>query len=277
MPLFSTLENHYGNHLDGTDFQQILRDNIEGPIRCSDLAPLDQLHLGGREASESLLSTADLKAGDRLLDLGCGLGGTARLAAETFGVEAIGLDLTHALVAGAQQLSAALSTPVNARFLQGNALALPFPDQYFETVVMQHCLLNLPEPETALRECRRVLKPNGQLILHEVLQGPGGIPYYPVPWAASAEQSFLVDQTTLCGWLNNGGFNTSRIDDLSEQALNWRTRHSVREHKGLRPFSVQLIFGDAFASMAKNLRLNLAEQRVRVIALHAVRDNVKTA
>ncbi len=271
MRLFSTLENHYGSHLDGADFEQILRDNFAGPIRCSDLAPLDQLHLGGLEASESLLRAADLKPDGRLLDLGCGLGGTARLAAEKFGVEAIGLDLTHALVAGAQQLSAALSTPVNARFLQGNALALPFPDQYFDTVVMQHCLLNLPEPETALRECRRVLKPNGQLVLHEVLQGPGGIPYYPVPWAASAGQSFLVDQSTLTDWLNTCGFKTSCVDDLSEQALNWRTRHSTREHKGLRPFSVQLVFGDAFGSMAKNLRLNLAEQRVRVIALYAIR------
>jgi ubiquinone/menaquinone biosynthesis C-methylase UbiE len=56
---------------------------------------------------------------------------------------------------------------VRAEFVQGSATAIPFDDSSIDTVVMTWTLCSIPEPLTALREMRRVLKPHGQLLFVE--------------------------------------------------------------------------------------------------------------
>ena len=60
-------------------------------LTLEDLAPVDEFHIGGREATESFLDQLELDADDHVLDVGCGLGGASRFAAQRYGCRVTGI------------------------------------------------------------------------------------------------------------------------------------------------------------------------------------------
>jgi ubiquinone/menaquinone biosynthesis C-methylase UbiE len=74
-----------------------------------------------------------------------------------------GIDLTPEMLAIARRRSADLSVPV--ALSEGDAQALPFRDEVFDTVVSTYAMCSVPDERAAVLEMRRVLKPGGRLIL----------------------------------------------------------------------------------------------------------------
>ena len=60
----------------------------------ADLAPVDEFHIGGRGATVDICEQLDVQPGSAVLDVGCGIGGTARFISSTFGCKVTGIDLT---------------------------------------------------------------------------------------------------------------------------------------------------------------------------------------
>jgi len=87
-----------------------------------------------------LIRAADLNAGDRVLDVACGVGYVAA-AARDHGADAIGLDFS------AVQIRLARQTYPDIRFVEGNAEALPFADGEFDAVLNAFGLPHLPDPD----------------------------------------------------------------------------------------------------------------------------------
>lgn len=112
--------------------------------------------LFGRWA-ELVVETAGLAPGQRVLDVACGTGVVARVAAERLGeqVSVVGLDLNEAMLAVARRLRPDLE------WRQGDAAQLPFPDGAFDVVLCQSGLMFFPDPVAALREMARVVTPTG--------------------------------------------------------------------------------------------------------------------
>jgi ubiquinone/menaquinone biosynthesis C-methylase UbiE len=108
----------------------------------------------------------ELRAGLRVLDVGCGTGGYLRILAPlvTPG-PAVGIDLSETLIAQALQRTAADET--NVSFRVANAYDLPFPDASFDRVVATQILLHLADPWRAVTEMRRVLAPGGLISVGE--------------------------------------------------------------------------------------------------------------
>ena len=104
---------------------------------------------------DALLDAAGVEAGTRLLDVACGPGLVSEQAAAR-GATPTGLDFAPAMVAAAR------SRCPDLEFVVGDAQALPFADEAFESVTMNFGILHLSEPERALAEARRVLVPDGR-------------------------------------------------------------------------------------------------------------------
>jgi SAM-dependent methyltransferase len=94
--------------------------------------------------------------GTKLLDVGCGSGYAARMAAE-FGAEVTGIDVTPEL------LEIARERLPGAEFVEGDMDSLPFPDESFDGVVGFNAFQFADDPVGAVREGARVLRPGGRL------------------------------------------------------------------------------------------------------------------
>lgn len=109
-----------------------------------------------------------------VLDLGCGTGSLALLAASR-GHRVTGVDLSPAMIA----LARAKLAGRPAVFLTGDAAAPPVGEERFDTVLARHVLWTLPTPERVLRRWCSLLRPGGRLVLVEGVWGsvsPVGIP-----------------------------------------------------------------------------------------------------
>jgi len=236
------------------------------------LAPLDQLHIGGVAASTRLLERLSPDTHGKVLDIGAGLGGLMRQGA-SLGFQMTGLDITHGFSALNKSLSLRVSQPdaPPLAWVTGDACALPFADNSFDAVLFQHSLMNMPDVTMVIAESRRVLRPGGQIVMHEVVSGPNVAQLrYPVPWAASAKHSHLLTLVELTRLLEVGGFLLEHVDDWSEMALAWRQRQRQKEQTPRQAvLSPQWVFGERFITMGKNLVDNLAQGAIKVVEIQA--------
>jgi len=112
-----------------------------------------------------VVESASLRPGERVLDVACGTGAVAREAAARVGSTGtvVGLDLNPGMLAVARAFPPASGAQVEWR--EGDATAMPFPDQAFDVVCCQLGLQYFPDRPAALREMHRVLAPGGRLML----------------------------------------------------------------------------------------------------------------
>ena len=105
-----------------------------------------------------LIEQAQPRPQDRVLDVACGTGIVARLAAGR-GAAAVGIDLN------ASMIDVARATEPSIEWIVGDACELPLPDETFDLVVCQAGLQFFPDRARAVEEMRRVLKPQGRLTI----------------------------------------------------------------------------------------------------------------
>ena len=132
-------------------------------LTVAQLAPLDQFHLRGILATSELAKAAGIEPSTRVLDFGCGIGGSARY----LGCRVTGVDLTPAFIEAATYLTARCGLSDRVTFLTGDALQLPFEDAAFDTVFLQHVAMNIEDRAALYAEVRRILTPAGRLATYD--------------------------------------------------------------------------------------------------------------
>ena len=204
-------------------------------LRPEDLAPVDEFHMRGRDATRELVAAMGLDASLRLLDVGSGLGGPARHVAAEVGCRVTGIDLVDEYVSIASVLSERCGLAERLDFHRGSALAMPFDDGSFDAAMTQHVAMNIADKPALYAEVRRVLRPGARFGIYDILRGPAGEPLFPVPWARDSSTSFLATPDELRELLKGAGFEIVSWADRTQDCLAWFERMVRRASGGAPP------------------------------------------
>jgi len=236
-------------------------------LTVDDLAVTDQFHGGGKAATLRLAKLFGAGPGQRVLDVGGGLGGPARTLAVEFGCRVTVVDLTESFVRAARLLTARLGLDDRVSHHVGDALDLRFDAGAFDVVWTQNSGMNIADKERLYAGFHRVLRPGGLLALQEPMAGPAQPPIFPLMWASDASTSFLRAPDDLRALITRTGFAERAWQDVTAETAGPAAADSVPAHSAQR-----LIMGQALDAILQANHRNRAEGRmVSVQALFARR------
>jgi ubiquinone/menaquinone biosynthesis C-methylase UbiE len=221
----------------------------------------ERVIVGGflRRLAERFLEDVPLRPGDRVLDVACGTGVVARLAAPRVGRSGsvVGLDLNEGMLAIAGRHA---GDGAAIRWQQGDAAALPFGAAEFDVVLCQQGLQFFPDRARALQEMRRVVVPGGMVALN-VFGRPSRLNTALAEGLArnldagvarvSLAPFALGDPAALRATLAQGQFSSVEVRD-------WVLERRVEPtQEWLLEFSSAFPYGEAIAGMAAPARAAL--------------------
>ncbi len=211
-------------------------------VTVDELGPVDEFHIGGPVATAELCARLNLGRGAAVLDIGCGIGGTARFLAATTGCSVTGIDISPAFVAVARTLTAWTGLDDRVRYEVASALDLPFEDASFEVATQLHVGMNIADKAALFVEVSRVVAPGGRFGLYDIMQVSPGEHGFPVPWAGDATSSFLGEVAEYRRGLEAAGFEIVTIRD--RRAFASAVFASLGAARGApAPLGLQLILG----------------------------------
>jgi ubiquinone/menaquinone biosynthesis C-methylase UbiE len=201
-------------------------------MTAEDLKGVDEFHTGGIQATDHLIGQLIISCATRVLDIGCGIGGTTRHIAMNTGASVTGFDLTPAYVETANALSEAVGISDLTHFKCGSALSMPVENSSFDVATMLHVGMNVSDKATLFQEAARALTSTGTFALFDIMRTGDGELAFPFPWAEKADWSFVESPEVYKSAASQAGFEL------------------IRE-RNRREFTLEF-FSNAFAAMEKN-------------------------
>jgi ubiquinone/menaquinone biosynthesis C-methylase UbiE len=218
----------------------------------ADLAPIDEFHIGGRQATIDFAGQLGVRRGMRLLDIGCGLGGAARYFADEHGCRVVGIDLTNEFVEVANSLAQRVGLGRIVSYQQGSALDLPFATGSFDGAYMLHVGMNIADKRKLFAGVRAVLKAGGLFGIYDVMRTGNGELTFPVPWASSPETSFVSDAASYRSLLEAASFEVVKERNRRDFAVDFFRQTRARAAQG-PALGIHLLMGVEFAQKMANL------------------------
>jgi len=218
--------------VDANDRQQPRATSHSGPGSVRD-GPLEHrvarvdFDAELRLHDEVLRRTCNIRADDRVLDIGCGTGRTTRDAARSAGKgSALGVDISASMIERARELARAESVH-NVAFEQGDAQVHHFPKDSFDLAISRFGTMFFDDPDAAFTNIAVALRSAGRLVMmvwqeHEhnewsvVIEGALGREGSPVPAPEAREPFSLADQDTVEAILGAAGFGAATFTDVHE-------------------------------------------------------------
>ena len=238
-----------------------------------DLAPVDQFHIRGIEAIRDLISQAGIGREDHVLDLGCGLGGPARVLAATTGCTVTGFDLDRASIEAGNQLSAWTGLTDKVSLRQADATHIPEGDNRYDAAWTIHVGMFVKDRHAFYEEAARLLKPGGTFIVFDPVRRADTDYHYPLPWARTPEEDYNLTRAELEQHLVDVGFEITRSESKRQVCLEWfeAQEKAVAKRGGPPPLGLHLIVGPNFKEISQNAYRSLKEERMDIVELHAVK------
>ncbi len=243
----------------------------EAALRAQDLAPVDEFHIGGREATAHLAAKMGLRADMRVLDVGCGIGGAARFIAEETGCRVSGIDLTPEYIAVAKTLTEMTGLTGKVSFKTASALDMPFEDAAFDAAITIHVAMNIAARAELYGEIARVLKPGAVFCAYDVMKKNGEDLTFPVPWAETPATSHLTAPDEMRALLDGAGFEVEEVEDRTDAAIDFFQRRLLAAGEAPPPLGVHLVIGASAPVKFKNTLENTQRGRIAPVIMIARR------
>jgi len=240
-------------------------------MTVDDLAPVDEFHIGGRQASEDFLSQLDLTSEKQVLDVGCGLGGAARFVASHYGCQVTGIDLTPEFIETGKVLCGWVGLDSRISLRQGSALEMPFADRAFDRAYMLHVAMNIDDKAKLCSEVSRVLRPNSLFGIYDVMRIGDGELTYPVPWAMTAASSAVATPAQYREALERAGFAVVAERNRRDFALAFfdQLRAKTAAAGGPPPLGLHVLMGRNTPDKVQNMIANISTGRIAPVEMIA--------
>ena len=264
---------HHGNLL--SSIQAGLEELGIQPQNASvdNLGPVDEFHIGGRQASVHFLDQLAITGSQSLLDIGCGLGGSARFAAKQYGAEITGIDLTSEYVETGQVLCDWVGLSDRIKLHHSSALSLPFADASFDGAFMMHVGMNIQDKTALFAEAARVLKPGSKFGIYDIMKTNDQDLVYPLPWATTSETSWLAEPQEYRQALEANDFNVTTQNDRRDFATVFfkKMKTASEAGNGPPPLGLHVLMQQSTAEKIPNMVANLMAGRISPIEMIATK------
>ena len=212
-------------------------------LTVHDLAPFDHLHYCGTSAVDRAIRDCGIAAGDKVIEIGSGVGGPARWIAESTGAEVTALELQSDLDALAMSLTARTGLAGRVRHLCANILDGPPPGAPFDHAVSFLCFLHIPDRRRLFSVIATSLAPHGSLYIEDFIALRQPSSAEAAALATKVMCPYLPDRDRYAGDLAEAGFAIVESEDQTEL---WRdfTASRLQAFRDARPAKVAVLGAD---------------------------------
>jgi phosphoethanolamine N-methyltransferase len=185
---------------------------------------------GGEGNIANLLEELDVRD-QKILDIGCGIGGPAFVLAEKYGAYVVGIDIEPELIERARQRAQELEIDSRCEFLLVEPGPMTFPDESFDVVLSSGVIMQIEDKQQLFAEVLRVLKPGGVLTSYDWMKPEGEFGDDMRYWFKMERLTY--DMKTFEeyeGLLRDAGFTEIQMSDRSD----WYRRKVKDEYEQIR-------------------------------------------
>ncbi|XP_051778199.1 uncharacterized protein LOC114646349 [Erpetoichthys calabaricus] len=199
-------------------FQQFLDSrqySRQGILRYEKIFGRGYVSTGGPHTTKEFVDMLNLQPGQRVLDVGCGIGGGDFYMAKAFKVEVLGMDLSSNMVEIAMERALQESIPL-VQFEVGDATKRLFPDASFDVVYSRDTILHIKDKLALFKQFHSWLKPGGKVLISDYCCGEK-------PWSPIFEEYVQKRGYILCTpqeygkLLEEAGFQQVHAEDRTAQ------------------------------------------------------------
>lgn len=215
--------------------------DVNAPLTVADLVPFDQYHYHGAAAVDDAAAALQLGPGQRVLDVGAGLGGPARYLANQTGASVTALELQPDLDAVARDLTLRCGLGAQVSHVEGNILEIDVAAGHlgasFDAMMSMLCILHIPDRSRLFEQCAASLVPGARVFIED---------FYERGRFSIDEQALLGHEVSCpylptldayVGHLEAAGFTDVEAIDMTED---W-TDYVHQRHLGFRASQAELV------------------------------------
>ncbi len=236
------------------------------------LAGVDEFHIGGRPVTAALAEQLQLSHGLSVLDVGCGLGGTARFLATAYGCMVSGVDITPEYVEVGGKLNRKLGLDGQIELRCASALDMPFEDASFDRVTMLHVGMNISDKDALFSEVSRVTKLGGYALVYDIMCTNAETLAYPVAWAQNEAMSFVAAPECYRRALEANRFELLTETSMRDVAVRFfETIRARLAEAGPPPLGLHILMGNDAPQKVANMLANVQKGSIAPVLILARR------
>lgn len=216
-------------HAETEKLQQFLDTNQyseNGVLRYERIFGRTFVSTGGRETTEKFLQGLNLQSGTYVLDVGCGIGGSAFLMDLEHGCKVRGVDLSTNMIAIAKNRKEEVGSK-NTDFFIEDITKAEYPESEFDLIYSRDAIMHLEEKEALYKKFLKWLKPGGRIFMSEYAHRHGNVTEEFKQYVKTRDYK-LVSPQDYEALVTRAGFENVQVTDLKEYFIDILTREMKR-------------------------------------------------